>query len=181
MRPMARMLLAFYALLLGVTFALQMVFDGQVTALFAPSPQGHVEVDFALGLATGLALVWLSQWAALRVPAFRDMSEALSEILRPLSHRDVLAQAFFSALAEELFFRGFLQPRLGLHVTSLLFGLVHFPRDRRLRIWQPMGIALGYLLGWMFLARGSIVAPFLTHFAVNYFNMHFVLARRETA
>lgn len=181
MRPMARMLLAFYAVLLGVTFALQMVFDGHVTALFVPSPQGHVEVDFALGLSTGLALVWLSQWAAQRVPAFRDMSEALAEILRPLSHRDVLAQAFFSALAEELFFRGFLQPRLGLHVTSLLFGFVHFPRDRRLRIWQPMGIALGYLLGWMFLARGSIVAPFLTHFAVNYFNMHFVLAKRETA
>ena len=178
---MARMLLAFYAVLLGATFALQMVFDGKITALFAPSPQGLVEVDFALGLGIGLAIVWLSQWAAAHVPAFRDMSEALSEILRPLSHRDVLTQAFFSALAEELFFRGFLQPRLGLHLTSLLFGFVHFPRDRRLRIWQPLGIALGYLLGWMFLVRGSIVAPFLIHFAVNYFNMHFVLSRRDHA
>ena len=175
------MLLAIYTVLIGVTIALQIVFDVPVSALFAPSPQGLVEVDFALGLGVGLAIVQLSQWAAGRVPAFRDMSDALSEILRPLSHRDVFAQAFFSALAEELFFRGFLQPRLGLHLTSLLFGFVHFPRDRRLRIWQPLGIVLGYLLGWMFAARGSIVAPFLTHFAVNYFNMHFVLSRRETA
>jgi membrane protease YdiL (CAAX protease family) len=64
-------------------------------------------------------------------------------------------------------------------VTAILFGLVHLPRDRRLRLWQPLGILLGYLLGWMFETRGSLLAPVLTHFVINYFNMHFMMAQRS--
>jgi len=176
---MARMLLAFYAILLAVTVGLQIVFDGRVGPLFAPSPVGPAEVDVALGVAVGLVVVWLSQWAATRMKAVREMSEALGELLAPLTPRDVFGQAFFSALAEELFFRGLLQPRLGLHVTAIVFGLVHLPRDRRLRLWQPLGVLLGYLLGWMFEVRGSVLAPFLTHFVVNYFNMHFMMSTRS--
>jgi membrane protease YdiL (CAAX protease family) len=175
------MLLAFYALLLVVTVSLQIVFDGRVGSLFSPSPVGPVEVDVALGVVVGLVLVRLSQWAAQRLRGFRDMADALGEMLAPMTPRDVFGQALFSALAEELLFRGFLQPRLGLHATAILFGVVHLPRDRRLRLWQPLGIALGYLLGWMFEARGSIVAPVLTHFIVNYFNMHFMMASRSDA
>lgn len=175
---MARMLLAVYGLLMVVTIALQGVFDGRLWALFAPSPAGPLEVDFALGLVLGLGVAAATQWAAQRVTALREMSEGLGEILRPLSHRDVFAQALFSALAEEMFFRGFLQPGVGLHLSSLVFGLVHVPRDRRLRLWQPLGVVLGYVLGWMFLERGTLLAPVVAHFTINYFNMHFVLSRR---
>jgi len=177
---MARMLLAFYAILLAATVGLQIVFDGHIWSLFGPGPVGPVEIDIALGVGAGLVLVRLSQWAATAMTAFREMSGALGELLAPLTPKDVFGQAFFSALAEELFFRGLLQPQLGLHATAIIFGLVHLPRDRRLRIWQPLGIALGYLLGWMFEARGSLLAPFLTHFVVNYFNMHFMMSNRST-
>lgn len=179
MPPMARMLLLVYAVLMGITVALQIVFGGSVEALFRTEPRGPLELHVAIGVAVGLAVAGLSQVAARRFAPLREMSDALGEILRPLRHRDVFSQALFSALAEEMFFRGFLQPRLGLHLTSILFGLVHLPRERRLRLWQPLGILLGYLLGWMFQATGSLTAPFLAHFAINYFNMHFVLAERE--
>ncbi len=177
----AGMLLAFYAVLMGITVALQLAFVGELPSLFARAGVGRQEVDVALGLAFGLLLAAISQAGARRVRWLGDMTDALAEILRPLSHRDVFTQALFSALAEEMFFRGFLQARIGLNLTSLLFGLVHFPRERRLRAWQPLGVLLGYALGFMFEVRGSLVAPFLAHFTINFFNMHYVLGRRETA
>lgn len=88
------------------------------------------------------------------------------------------------ALPEELFFRGFLlhllekawPPRrrlLGggigwaLVVSSLLFALIHLPKDgdpRVLATFFP-----GLLFGWMRSATGSILAPVLAHAASNVF------------
>jgi membrane protease YdiL (CAAX protease family) len=94
---------------------------------------------------------------------------------------------FFPALFEEIIFRGFLQPRLaqryGLYRGILLVGIVwsafHFPWDFRsprlddLGVLQTllsrlfMGTALSFVLGWLTLETGSVLAAALAHTFYN--------------
>jgi membrane protease YdiL (CAAX protease family) len=88
------------------------------------------------------------------------------------------------ALPEELFFRGFLlellerawPPRrrflgggLGraLLLSSLMFALIHVPREGDLRTLATF--FPGLLFGWMRSATGSILAPVLAHASSNVF------------
>ena len=166
--------------MIGATLALQLAFDRVVSDLWVSRPPSSLPTDVLIGVSIGLAFVVATQWAGRHLRAFRDMAAALGELLRFMSPKDVPAQAFSSALAEELLFRGFLQPLLGLHGTAILFGLVHGVRDRRLRWWPPIGVLLGYILGLLFESRGNLLAPFLVHLTINWFNLHYVLEREPS-
>jgi len=75
-------------------------------------------------------------------------------------------------LCEEVFFRGFIQPKLigrwgaplGLLVTSVLFSLIHM---------DPVGflarVALGSLFGWLAYAGGSLWVSISAHASYNLF------------
>ena len=78
---------------------------------------------------------------------------------------------FLSAVAEEAFFRGALQPQLGLPATSLLFALAHFAPRRDLLPWTAFALAAGFALGALFEATGNLVAPTLAHAVVNAINL----------
>lgn len=84
----------------------------------------------------------------------------------------MLANLFFVALAEEAFFRGYLQHRLrqrvgggkALWITSLLFGLVHFPGGVLLVIFATLaGIIYGLAWHW----SGRLWIATACHFAFN--------------
>ncbi|MFN7131093.1 MAG: lysostaphin resistance A-like protein [Myxococcales bacterium] len=71
----------------------------------------------------------------------------------------LLVLAVIGGFAEELFFRGFLQPRLvaalgsarGIVSTSAAFGLVHFDW-----VQSPAAFVMGLLFGWLAERTGSI-------------------------
>ena len=87
------------------------------------------------------------------------------------SLRDCIVLAVASGLVEEAFFRGALQPRLGLVVASLVFGLAHFVPKRELLPWSGFAIGMGFLLGGLFIATGNLVAPVVTHVGLNAVNL----------
>ena len=68
------------------------------------------------------------------------------------------------ALSEEFFFRGVMQPKLGLAATSMIFGLVHLP-FREFPNWKHVMVAtvLGYFCGLAYQKTGAIRAPIVTH------------------
>lgn len=68
------------------------------------------------------------------------------------------------ALSEEFFFRGVMQPKLGLVATSIVFGLVHLP-FREFPNWKHVLVAtvLGYFCGLAYQKTGFIRAPTVTH------------------
>ena len=68
------------------------------------------------------------------------------------------------ALSEELYFRGVLQPVLGIWVTSLLFGAVHLP-FRGFPNWRLAVVAAiaGWFYGRAFEKGGSVRASAVTH------------------
>ena len=89
-------------------------------------------VELALGLGVAGAVIASSYAVTEGTRWGRQLAEAMAEPLRGLSVPDALLLASASGLAEELFFRGALQPRAGLVVASLLFGVLHLVPRREL-------------------------------------------------
>ncbi len=82
----------------------------------------------------------------------------------------LLAASAVAPIAEELFFRGYVQTRLcrrlgawpGVVLASALFGLVHLDW-----IHTPSAFLIGLYLGWLTLRAGSIRPSMLAHAANN--------------
>jgi hypothetical protein len=84
---------------------------------------------------------------------------------------DAVLLACASGLAEEMFFRGALQPRVGFVMASLLFGLIHFVPRREFYPWTVFAVIVGFVFGWLFIATGNLVAPIVAHTVVNGINL----------
>lgn len=134
-----------------------------------------------VGVGFGQGVVWLSQRLVTTwrwTPAVRlhvGLRQILGVIDSPLSQRDILIFALSSAIGEELFFRGWLLPLIGLILSSLVFGAVHYaPRSRGMWIWVPLAAVMGVAFGLMFQILGTLTAPIVAHFVINYRNLHFI-------
>src|SRR5262249_21798586 len=79
--------------------------------------------------------------------------------LGPLAPHQCWILALASGLAEEAFFRGGLQPAVGLVAASLLFAAAHFVPRRDLAPWSAFSLAAGLPLGWVYQARGNLTPP----------------------
>lgn len=122
---------------------------------------------------------WLPVWAlfvALYLVVLHAAGGSIDaqEPLRYLAHEPAAAPAYWlvvatvvlaAPLAEELLFRGFLQPlleprcgrALGLGTTALLFGLGH-----GLAYALPIGL-LGAFFGWLVQRHGSLLPAIVAH------------------
>ena len=76
---------------------------------------------------------------------------------------DLILVSVFSGLAEEVFFRGAVQPEFGLVVAALAFGIVHIGPDRRYLIWTVWAILAGFLFGFLYRFSGGLLAPVVAH------------------
>jgi hypothetical protein len=127
--------------------------------------------DVALGLAVAAVLIYLSDELTRRTRWGEAMARVLAAMIGKRSVRDCIVLGVASGLAEEAFFRGALQPQVGLVVASLIFGLAHFVPQRDLLPWAGIAIGAGILLGSLFIATGNLVAPVVTHIGVNAVNL----------
>lgn len=124
-------------------------------------------IDLAIGLACGGG--FLALWAGLRrvLPALDRVEARLAGLLVGLHRDEAIALAFFSAVAEELLFRGAMLPAWGLAVSTLLFGLLHVGPGRELRWWTALALACGLGLGLLASSRGALLAPIVAHWLIN--------------
>ena len=172
--------------IIAVASAAALVLRGH-ERVFAPDPSaplarfglaGEYSVDLAVGLLLGLAIAALSQTSA-PSQAMRFLSDRIRELLHGLTVPQAVLLALASAVGEELLFRGVafeeLLPRIGpnltLVTTSLAFGAAHVGRDRRFLVWTGLSLAIGFLLGALRLATGSLLAPIALHATVNGLNL----------
>lgn len=172
------MLLLLYAALAAGTVILQLVFGDPISDLFLRAPLPHFPaLDVGLGVALGLLVVLLGRPLDRIGPSAR-LNRFLRELLSGMQPREALAIAGLGSFAEELLFRGFLQPHLGLIATSVIFGAVHYvPRRNDLLLWPFAAMLMGLVFGGLALVTGGILAPTVAHFTINYFNLHLLLAR----
>lgn len=133
--------------------------------------------DLAAGLLAGGLAIWVSREATRRTDWGEELARALASVLGRLSPPTCAVLALLSGVAEETFFRGLLQPRLGLVWASLLFGLAHFVPSRALLPWTGFAVLAGLGFGLLFDATGNLVAPIAAHALLNAVNLAW-LSRR---
>ena len=144
-------------------------------ALFLPlRPDGWL--DPLLGIA-GAALL-LGSWALLRrlSALARTLEAHIRERLGPLAVHEAYGLALLSGVAEEVFFRGALQPASRYALATLLFAALHTGRGRELLLWSASALVAGALLGALMLWRGNLCAPIVCHVLVNAVQLRRLLA-----
>ena len=171
-RSLIRMSATVYAVMaaLGIGWAW---FCGRANVTAHPSPWLSLDpwaahaVSIGLGLALAALTVGFTRWAHHRYEWAKRLHAGFREIVGALPGRAVVLLALTSSLGEEVFFRGGLQPSLGWLATSALFGLMHFPRDRRFLAWTPWALLIGLALGAIHEATGSLLGAWLAHFGLR--------------
>jgi membrane protease YdiL (CAAX protease family) len=146
-------------------------------------PDGFSWADTVGGFITGtlaaLAVVAFSGIVMSRTRWGQALGQAFARALGPLTRAQVLWLSLLSGVGEEMFFRGLLQQYLGLTITSVLFGLLHFVPRREMLPWTLFSIAAGFLLGGLYAFAGTLVAPIACHVLVNGINLNRIAAERH--
>lgn len=124
-------------------------------------------LDLALGVGGGVAVALLWQMVAAFVSPVAALERDLAARIGPLTTSEALGLAALSGVGEELFFRGAMQPTLGLLGTTLLFAVVHSGPSRIYLFWTLFALLGGLGLGALFEWRGSLLAPIVAHAVVN--------------
>ncbi len=119
-------------------------------------------VHFLMFVPVGALLGWATGFASFHmkpIPWWQTVAIAVATFLGML---------WVVALREEFFFRGLLQPWLGLIVTSILFGSVHLP-FRSFPNWRfaILAAAAGLFYGRAYQSAKSVRAAMVTHALVN--------------
>ncbi len=134
-----------------------------------PLPPGPWAIGVAAGVGSALGIgamnLALLRWRSNSWPggALRYVCRI---VVHPLfEHVNVLQILLVSALAglaEELLFRGVLQPLIGLPAASILFGMVHVGGRGFLGygIWAA---CIGAFFGWLVDITGGLTAPVVAH------------------
>lgn len=186
-----------------ITFAATVVYlpllaAGLLTSIFwtktitsEPGSTRGIVIDVGVGAAVALMLVLVTYVLARAVKPFELLEREFRAILGHLSHREIIWIAVLSGAAEELVFRGTLQPWLtglwgppaALVVTSLVFGLLHFVPDRVFLPWTAFATVVGFICGGLYQVFDSVIPAIVTHTLLNAVNLELIVngGRRERA
>ncbi len=137
----------------------------------------------SVGLGLGLALATIGATRVLtrRTAWARELHLAFRELLGVLPRGTVLGLALASGVGEEAFFRLGMQPSVGWVLTSIVFGAVHLGPSRRFWPWTIWAMVMGFALGAIYEATGSLAGPVLAHATINYVNLRFIGAHDPRA
>jgi uncharacterized protein len=132
------------------------------------APRGGPLGLVGAGIATALILLALAALLERSVPSFRATSRRLEQFVRSLRLPPAVALglALLTGVSEELFFRAWLMPHVGLVPQALLFMLLH-PAGRSGWAYTLFTGLAGLALGGVVLATGSLVPAVVAHVAVN--------------
>lgn len=134
----------------------------------------RLALSLGLGLALAFTVVAVTPVLVERTRWARALHSELEQIISPLSSAEITWLALASGFAEELFFRGAMQPVLGLLITSVIFGAVHVGPKHVFLAWTTWAFVMGLLLGVIFELTGVLWGPVLAHVWINQRNMTFI-------
>ena len=132
----------------------------------------------AIGFAIGLGVVGLTRIATKHFQWARDLHASFRDLLGPLSTREIVILALASSIGEELLFRGALLSWLGVWPQAIIFALLHVGPGKRFLPWTLSAAVLGLAFGWLAEWTGNLGAPIAAHFAINFFNLRYIVRER---
>lgn len=134
----------------------------------------------ALGVAVGVIVIALTRVMVRRAEWARRLHAEFRSLLGPLTGAEIAAFAITSGIAEEMLFRGAMQPAFGLLLSGLVFGLVHVGPRSAFLPWTIWATLMGWVFGVLYAVTGELLAPVIAHFLINYENLHFIDAYDPT-
>lgn len=120
----------------------------------------------------GLAgFIWLALWTLLVQHGYtvfkgndyaQNLTAALAKQFVNVGPLQMVLGGVTAACGEEVFFRGFLQPWLGLVPASLLFMAAHFGK-REILVISSWSVFQGLYLGLFYAWTGNLLVPMIAH------------------
>jgi membrane protease YdiL (CAAX protease family) len=162
--------------LVAITLGTQAALTGAAALgmwAFDVPPAWGRPADVPIGLGAALALAGLNLWMLRHAPTNwvvssvrRIYGDVLVPLFAPLGPRVAVFVGLSAGVGEELFFRGLLQPLVGVTLASLLFGLAHVAGRGMVGfgIWATL---MGAALGGLAVATGGLIAPMIAHGAYD--------------
>jgi CAAX protease family protein len=142
--------------------------------LVLPTALGHA-YSLLIGVALGALVAFSTRIFVARYAWARNLHRELRPVARNLSTAGIVAVAAFSALGEELWFRGLLQPWGGLWLQAAAFGIVHAQlRGPSRWAWISWATVMGLAFGATFQLTGSLVGPIAAHALINCLNLAYL-------
>ena len=167
---LTRAALFFYAVLFAIALIGSKLLDQMDLWWSLTTPPWPLQV--AVGVAVGMAGVWLSRIIERRFVGVRQLAADFSDLLRGLTRGQAWALALASGIGEEALFRGMLQPLVGLIPTAILFGIIHIGPARRYLWWTASALLYGVVLGLLFEWGQGLIAPIVAHVVLNGVNLY---------
>jgi uncharacterized protein len=171
--------LRLYSLLLALALSWIYVHNQLQWALFIRLNSEKFLLDLLVGLSAAAFIIGLSIFSNKNFFWAQLLEDEFSKVLVPLQIWEIALIALLSGLVEETFFRGAIQPVLGLIPTSLLFGLAHFVPRKVFLPWSAYATFAGFLLGSVIELRKNLFPVILAHCVIN-FVLILLLNRRRT-
>lgn len=134
--------------------------------------------SIALGLVVAGVTIGSTRVLLERARWARALRTELKLLLERASGAQLVVLGIASGTAEEIFFRGALQPFAGYVLTSLVFGLLHVGPRREFLPWTAWAVVMGFVLGGVFELTGALEGPLLAHVLINAVNLR-VIARHD--
>ncbi len=122
--------------------------------------------DIGLGLLIGFVVSAVMWFAGDVIEGFKIIRQRLVDTLdfQSLQWWQIVVLSLFAAFPEEIFFRGALQPLVGLIITAVIFGALHSVTRLYFAYATLAGLGLGLLVQW----RGDLWMAIAVHFAVDF-------------
>ncbi len=150
--------------ILGILWAVLSLRDGLSASSYQVSP-GIVLASIGLTLifaAFNFGLFFAGRRFVFARPVYEFLEGAIFPPVRQASFAELLLGAAMAGFSEELFFRGLLQPEIGIPAASLVFGLLHGP-SRGLWPLAVWAAGAGAVLGVVYSATSNLLLPTLVH------------------
>jgi len=120
---------------------------------------------FMLGMMFVMFLIYI-------LTGFKQENRLALWIGESLSWIGILIVSVFSAFSEEIFFRGYLQERIGLFPAAILFGFAHISYQNIVQV--VAAAAFGILLGFLLIRTKNLYSTISAHFSFNLIQLTFI-------
>ncbi|MFO0555131.1 MAG: type II CAAX endopeptidase family protein [Polyangiaceae bacterium] len=175
---LARVVVSTYLVLALIGGALAWYFSGNPLAHPRPwlnlSLFTRVSSSIALGTALAFAVVLATRFTVTRFGWARALHHELQPLARRFDRNEIWLVALLSSLGEELFFRSFLVPVVGVIGSTLIFGLLHQTRGKARWIWVAWASIVGAAFAVLYCFTGSVLGPIVAHALINGTNLQFL-------
>lgn len=152
----------------GLGLGIIELFGEGIEATFSRGSDWHYQLllGLELGVVASLNLLWI-----LRLPFLKEPRDFFTNLIRNADIKlpDILFVSFAAGVGEEIFFRGGLQPFLGVWLTAIIFVALHGylnPFNLGMTLYGVLMLLVSALLGYWF-ERYGIYSSMTAHFVVD--------------